>query len=110
MNTGNFVAINWTVVALGLGATLLRVDGKRREVHMYRPSTNDGSRPGMQLIISDNGGEVNVSKIVPAFDHSVARTRDGANVGPLTLASHLAQALDGEPVDYAFNCDDDEAT
>ena len=58
---------------------------------------------GRSLILTDNGGELNVHEIVPVLDFSVPTVW----CGPATIANRLLQALDGERINYNFNADNE---
>lgn len=105
---------DWDVIAEAMGGKI-RSRGDRF-VEIYLPPLPRGARSeyshAMDLIISENGGEVNVSKIVPALADSVpywSNAHPGGAVGDLTLASRLSQALAGEQIDYRLDLDSEHA-
>jgi hypothetical protein len=95
--------IRWGEVAAAMGANLVESDRNEAQVYLHR-----GER-GRRFILTDNGGELNVSEIVAAAPSSVPYRRDAGMVGPVTLANRLLCAIDGEAIDYSFTADDDEA-
>jgi hypothetical protein len=94
--------IGWKEIAEAMGAHLLRTNAIEAEIYLRR-----GGR-GHHLILTDNGGELNVSEIA-LVTPSVPYRRGAARVGPITLANRVLTALDGEPIDYAldFACSED---
>lgn len=108
-HTPAFVAMDWRTVAEWMGATLVRADPERGEVTVFRGGAFvDGAwRPDEVLIISDNGGEVNVSAVVPRLDFSLPYEQTHRVVGPATLGVWLQQALNGaaDKIDYFDDLD-----
>jgi hypothetical protein len=100
-----FADFDWAAVVAGLvgrlpgSATLLA----RRdcEVEVLVPGVG-------RLLLTDNGGEVNVSAIVDLLGFSVPYTDTRKDVGELTLASRLNQAILGEPINYDVDLDGEE--
>ena len=61
-------------------------------------------------VLTDNGGEVNVSGVnfrpdLPSVPVHDARGRPGENCGPETAAYRIVCVLEGSPVDYDFDVD-----
>ena len=87
-----FNDIDWQTVAQFMDATLVHHDRERRVVTMLRKW-----KPGVGaelLEVHDNGGEVNVHKVVPRLDFSMPYDASD-NPGPATLGVRLHQALVG---------------
>lgn len=109
----NFNDYDWDAIATAMGGKV-RSRGDRF-VEIYVPPLPRGGTKysdSLDLIISDNGGEVNVSKIVPALEESVpywSNAHPGGAVGDLTLASRLNQALAGQRIDYDLDLDSEHA-
>lgn len=97
-----FKDIDWKKVAETLNAHLIKVSDKEVELFTSFDSYGRGHK---HLIISDNGGEINISEIVPVLDFSIPYTRRGYGVGPMTLATRIHSALRNEPIDYDEDID-----
>jgi hypothetical protein len=93
--------IRWNEVAEALGGNLVTSNRDEAQVYVHR----NGS--GRRLILTDNGGEVNVSEIVSATP-SVPYVSGANRVGPMTLAHRILTVLDGEAIDFEFSIDDEE--
>lgn len=104
---------NWREIARVLGGSL--VTSGEDEVRLYLPPTEANGWRGETLLVSENGGEVNVSVIVPRLTESVpyhdVRARRG-HVSEWDLAVRLSAALRGLPFDPELCFDDpsDHAT
>jgi len=97
----NFADFNWREIAQLMGGKLLRSDAK--EIHVWVPKLND------KIIITDNGGEVNISVEKPLIPHSVPYTSSGFTVREETLAYRLWNSITGKPIDYSFDVDSEGA-
>ena len=102
-----FHHVNWKAALAAMGATGIRRDGPDGYRFYLAPSSD--SRCGV-FLLSDNGGEVNLSEVVPAYTGSVAyRHSIGPHAhrapGPLTMAQRLFSALNGREPDYQDDLD-----
>jgi hypothetical protein len=99
-----FKNMDWSTVAKWMGGTLVHADLNRGEVIVHRSGYFEGETwvASETLVISDNGGEVNVSAIVPRLSHSIPYDQTLRTVGPATLGCWLQQALNGaaDKIDY----------
>jgi len=98
MSHQRFSEFNWRDVADLLGGHLSRVTPRDAEV--YLPPGACGSATSRVLLFSDNGGELNVSEVVPVLDWSVPYCGNRGRVDDIALACRLHSALTGEPIDY----------
>lgn len=98
-----FTSYDWKFLAESIGFELVRMQGEN-EALIRRPGNYETA-----YLVSENGGEVNLTKItyeplpesVPYWD----RTKVRGAAGPLTLATRIARAIDGDPPDYEWNGD-----
>jgi len=99
---GRMLDLDWAEIVKLLGGSAFkkRPDGT---IYFYKHGWGDGA-----LIVSDNGGEVNVSQIVSLTPGSVPywdNTKPGGMVGELTMAYRLSQAVGGRTIDYKRDLD-----
>jgi hypothetical protein len=101
VSSGRFEQFDWREIADLLGAHL--GDCSKSEACMYLPPRCvDGVWKGSRnLIVSDNGGEVNVSEILPALPDSIPLPAAYAEPS-MAMAHRLICALDGHKTDYDF--------
>lgn len=93
-----FNDFNWHEITKWLEAKLYRWDKEKKEVEIsYNNKT---------YVIADNGGEVDIWKMVPFTEESIPYTHSLFEVGEKTLATRLYQALKGSSIDYNTNMDD----
>lgn len=97
-----FRQFNWDEVAKLMGGHLARMDLTRGEAQIYLPPGCCGSEGSRTIIVSDNGGEVSISEVVPLLDYSVPYegSRKPGQVDDLALACRLSIALRGDAIDY----------
>ena len=91
---------NWREVAKFIPRAKL-VEKLRDEVMIFVPVGNS------RYIISENGGELNISKVVP-IGESVpywSNAHPGGAVGPETLAYRIDAAIKGNRIDYDLDLD-----
>ena len=119
-----FIRLDWRAVACLLGASSLEMAKDGSSLVLTLPDRQEGDRlKPRRLLVTDNGGEVNLDWLldsrVPrlaelregarrlmhgdrrtenAYFGSVAYTAHGFIVGPLTMASRLWDALHGREV------------
>lgn len=96
----DFNSFNWREIARLLGATLKRHDKAAKQVHLYMFGAGTGD-----IIISDNGGEVNISEIRPLVSQSVPYTSNLFDVGEMTLADRIFKTIKGHKIDWKRNVD-----
>jgi len=102
-----FNEIDWDRVAEGLGFKI--AERAPRRILFEIPGTEAAG--GGQLLVTDNGGEINLGRIVyrplecgPSGSIPYASVRNGT-VGPYTMVYRIGSALAGEPIDYTVNHD-----
>lgn len=103
----DFNSFDWASITSAMGASSYRLDRERKVVYVSL-MRNDR---WMDLILSDNGGELNISEVVAYIPpgktnpESVPFVSNKFSVGPLTLASRILFQLDGETPDYGLDLD-----
>lgn len=102
----SFNSIDWERVVKGLGFEIL--ERKSKELLLRIPGTE--AEGGGKLLVTDNGGEINLGRIVyqPVYAGaagSVAYTNHGGRVGAYTMAYRIRCALEGSPIDYQADYD-----
>ena len=84
-----FKKIDWKAVIKEIGGTLQSIDKKSGDVSFY----HFGKKGGFDYVLSDNGGEFNVSKTVPAFNYSIPYDINTGVRSAKELSTDLLDAL-----------------
>jgi hypothetical protein len=85
--------LHWREIAELLGAHVSSMS----ETEIRLSVMHNGRR--RTLILTDNGGELNISELVPVGD-SVPYTTSDTTIGSLTMANRLLCRLDGEDIPF----------